>query len=130
MNQPIYFTLSDIGLALLLIAGLVLIVYLIITLININKTIKNVNIIIDENRTSVKNALTSVPEICENVNEITANVKGKVEAVDSFFEAKEETASTFDIQSIVSYAATAYDIVSQIKNMFAKKKKRKLKRYM
>jgi uncharacterized protein YoxC len=131
MNEPISFTLSQLGIALLIIAGLILIVYLVITLININKTLKNVNLIIDENRENIKKTVSTVPEICGNVNDITANVKGKVEAFDGLFEGKEEAAASFDVQSIISSVTAAFDVFSQVKDMFSKKKKKKgLKRYL
>jgi uncharacterized protein YoxC len=131
MDNPITFTLSDLGIALLMIAGLVLIVYLIITLVNINKTIKNVNLLIDDNRENINKTVSTVPEICGNVNDITSSVKGKVDAFDGLFESKEEAAASFDIQSVISSVTTAFDVFSQVKDMFSKKKKRKgLKRYI
>lgn len=60
------------GLALL---GAVVLVYLILTLNNLNKLIKNSSELVAANKKSISDSLEQLPEVVSNLNVVSENVK-------------------------------------------------------
>lgn len=100
---------------LLAVLGAIVLVYLILSLNNINKFLKNINEIISKNKDSINDVFSKLPDTTSNFKDASENIKDITEvATDvtaNFIVAKENITSNIGLIS---------EIVSIIKNTFSK----------
>ena len=63
----IYFILATLG--------CIALIYIIITLSNLNKLIKNSNELVIDNKNNIRNSLLKLPEVISNFNDVSENMK-------------------------------------------------------
>ena len=69
----IYFILATLG--------CIALIYIIITLSNLNKLIKNSNELVIDNKNNIRNSLLKLPEVISNFNDVSENMKSNIEVV-------------------------------------------------
>jgi len=74
-------SLNDILIFMLFLTGIILLVYLIFIVNNINKILKDVAYIFNKNKNNIDNTISSLPEIASNVKGITEEVKEGVQTI-------------------------------------------------
>lgn len=101
---------------ILALLGCLVLVYLIITLKNINDFIKSAKNIIELNSNNVTTTINKLPEVIDNVNEISDNLKDVTEVITDttadFIVAKEHVKSNVEI---------ATDILKIVKSVVSNK---------
>jgi predicted PurR-regulated permease PerM len=127
------FTIGQVIIILSMILGAVVLGYLILILSRVAVTIRNINNILEANKDNIDNTMNSIPGIVENVNEITGSVRKKTDMLDGLFGEKEEAEGSSiisNLETVISSAATVFEIFNEIKTFFGNKKKRifKIKR--
>lgn len=118
-------SLTDLAVGILVICGIVLAVYLIITLIRVNRTLNNINAMLEANRRNVDDTMKSLPAICDNVNSITKSVKEKTDILDQYGARDGEEAAGIDIQGIITGVTAIVDLFSEIKDYFTSGRRRR-----
>ncbi len=126
MNTPITITLYDLLIALLIIAGISVMVLLIICLIRIIKMLGKFNDFIDKTSKPVSDSIAFLPEIVENVSitsknvaEITESAGALVDGVgDVFGSSDSNDGSIFSKISFITNLVQS--VVTVIKNLFSK----------
>ena len=113
----------DIAITILIIVGIVIGIYLILTLIKFNRTLNSINSLIDSNKKNVDDTIKYLPEIFCNINSITKSFKGKADIVDQYLAKNDEVAASVDFESLVSAISSIVEIFSEVKNFFSNKKK-------
>ena len=63
----IYFILATLG--------CIALIYIIITLSNLNKLIKNSNELVIDNKNNIRNSLLKLPEVISNFNKVKSNIE-------------------------------------------------------
>ncbi|MCX7884970.1 MAG: hypothetical protein N2448_08090 [Caloramator sp.] len=114
--MEIKITLEGLVLFIAIVAIILITIYIVKTLINLNNLLKNVNNFLEENRRNLNETL-------KNVNVVTASAKDKIEYVDKFFKSDEEVAASTDFSDIISTVQSVVDLFRQIKDIFPKKKR-------
>ena len=72
----IYFILATLG--------CIALIYIIITLSNLNKLIKNSNELVIDNKNNIRNSLLKLPEVIYNFNDVSENMKDITEVATYF----------------------------------------------
>lgn len=100
---------------ILALLGCIALVYIIITIKNLNKLLKNSNEIIECNKSEIHNSLEKLPEVISNFRYVSENVKDVTEVVTDvtadFIVKKESMKSNIDILT---------DILNILKSVFGK----------
>lgn len=129
MNATI--RLGDLGLLLLGSALIILIVYAILILKNINETLKVVRKVVEDNRKSIDLVIDQAPSIAANIESISGDLAHDVKAVqgtiDQFAGASEVAASALsentDVLSSIMGVVQVVFIIKEFLGGFKKKKK-------
>lgn len=112
-------------------AGIVLLVYLIMTAIKLNRILKDVKDIVDKNKSNVDSIMISLPKISSNIEGITGELNDGVQSIASTVGTIEKSmvrttkAMEEKTENIVDYVYVVTDIVKAIVGMFQKKKTNK-----
>lgn len=125
MNQQ--FTVGQVIVALAIVLGSAIGVYLVIILYRVSESLKRINGILDTNKQNIDNTLNSIPGIVENVNEITGSIRKKTTLLDELFNGKEEADSGSalgGIENLISSITGLISLVSEIKGFFGEKKRK------
>ena len=72
----IYFILATLG--------CIALIYIIITLSNLNKLIKNSNELVIDNKNNIRNSLLKLPEVISNFNYVSENMKDITDVATDF----------------------------------------------
>ena len=103
----IYFILATLG--------CIALIYIIITLSNLNKLIKNSNELVIDNKNNIRNSLLKLPEVISNFNDVSENMKDITEvATDGtadFIVTKENMKSNIEVVT---------EILNILKSIFGK----------
>lgn len=103
-------SLNDVLIFVLSVAAITLLVYLAITLSNINSILKDVKYIVNKNKNNLDNTISSLPGIASNIRGITGEVREGVQTIASMSETIEKNL-TNSSGSIVQKAEVAVDYV-------------------
>ncbi|HEY5563825.1 MAG TPA: hypothetical protein VIK72_19080 [Clostridiaceae bacterium] len=68
-------SLNDVLMFILSIAGITLLIYLVISINNINRVIKDVKYILEKNKNSIDVTIASLPAIASNIKSISGDVR-------------------------------------------------------
>ena len=79
--MQITFQLQDLGLAVLIIVGIVLGVYLVKMIKTLNDILRKIQGIVETNETSIEEVISSLPTTIKNVNEITTSVNESMDKI-------------------------------------------------
>jgi len=122
----------ELGLMILIVLAIILCVYLIVLIRNLNKSVQKIKGIIDENETNVNQVLKDLPVVSKNLIEITEVAKKEVKAVENAVNSVTETvsstaaaASAFK-NNVVGKIKTAVRVI-EVARFILPKKKRKQK---
>ena len=100
---------------ILAILGCIALVYLIITLSNLNKFIKNSNELVVDNKDNIKNSLLKLPKLVSNFSDVSENVKDITEVATDvtadFIITKENMKSNIEVVT---------EIINIFKSVFGK----------
>ena len=103
----IYFILATLG--------CIALIYIIITLSNLNKLIKNSNELVVDNKNNIRNSLLKLPEVISNFNEVSEIVKDITEVATDvtadFIVTKENMKSNIEVVT---------EILNILKSIFGK----------
>lgn len=122
-------TLNGVLIFLASIAGIVLLIYLIMTAIKLNRILKDVKDILDKNKNNVDSIMISLPKISSNIEGITGELNDGVQSIASTVGTIEKSmvkttkAMEEKTENIVDYIYVVTDVVKAIIGMFQKKKK-------
>lgn len=111
----------DLLLALLGVAGLILIIYLVMTLSKLQQTLKEANRLISEVRGPVNDTIRKLPMLMDQISEIGDNVEKLTDSINEDVPAmlkdvRQVTTSARDSVDAVGGAVT--EVGSSVKNMF------------
>jgi uncharacterized protein YoxC len=114
-------SLNDVLTFILLVAGITLLVYLVITLSNINSVLKDFKITFRKNKDNIDNTISSLPGIASNISAITGELQEGVQTIAATAEIieKDKTEIAIDYVQILS------EIIRSGINYLAKRKKSK-----
>ena len=96
----IYFILATLG--------CIALIYIIITLSNLNKLIKNSNELVIDNKNNIRNSLLKLPEVISNFNDVSENMK---DVTADFIVTKENMKSNIEVVT---------EILNILKSIFGK----------
>ena len=103
----IYFILATLG--------CIALIYIIITLSNLNKLIKNSNELVIDNKNNIRNSLLKLPEVISNFNDVSENMKDITEVATDvtadFIVTKENMKSNIEV---------VREILNILKSIFGK----------
>ena len=103
----IYFILATLG--------CIALIYIIITLSNLNKLIKNSNELVIDNKNNIRNSLLKLPEVISNFNDVSGNMKDITEVATDvtadFIVTKENMKSNIEVVT---------EILNILKSIFGK----------
>ena len=103
----IYFILATLG--------CIALIYIIITLFNLNKLIKNSNELVIDNKNNIRNSLLKLPEVISNFNDVSENMKDITEVATDvtadFIVTKENMKSNIEVVT---------EILNILKSIFGK----------
>ena len=103
----IYFILATLG--------CIALIYIIITLSNLNKLIKNYNELVIDNKNNIRNSLLKLPEVISNFNDVSENMKDITEVATDvtadFIVTKENMKSNIEVVT---------EILNILKSIFGK----------
>ena len=103
----IYFILATLG--------CIALIYIIITLSNLNKLIKNSNELVIDNKNNIRNSLLKLPEVISNFNDVSENMKditeGATDVTADFIVTKENMKSNIEVVT---------EILNILKSIFGK----------
>ena len=103
----IYFILATLG--------CIALIYIIITLSNLNKLIKNSNELVIDNKNNIRNSLLKLPEVISNSNDVSENMKDITEVATDvtadFIVTKENMKSNIEVVT---------EILNILKSIFGK----------
>ena len=103
----IYFILATLG--------CIALIYIIITLSNLNKLIKNSNELVIDNKNNIRNSLLKLPEVKSNFNDVSENMKDITEVATDvtadFIVTKENMKSNIEVVT---------EILNILKSIFGK----------
>ena len=103
----IYFILATLG--------CIALIYIIITLSNLNKLIKNSNELVIDNKNNIRNSLLKLPEVISNFNDVSENMKDITEVATDvpadFIVTKENMKSNIEVVT---------EILNILKSIFGK----------
>ena len=103
----IYFILATLG--------CIALIYIIITLSNLNKLIKNSNELVIDNKNNIRNSLLKLPEVISNFNDVCENMKDITEVASDvtadFILTKENMKSNIEVVT---------EILNILKSIFGK----------
>lgn len=103
----IYFILATLG--------CIALIYIIITLYNLNKLIKNSNELVIDNKNNIRNSLLKLPEVISNFNDVSENMKDITEVATDvtadFIVTKENMKSNIEVVT---------EILNILKSIFGK----------
>ena len=103
----IYFILATLG--------CIALIYIIITLSNLNKLIKNSNELVIDNKNNIRNSLLKLPEVISNFNDVSENMKDITEVATDvtadFIVTKENMKSNIEV---------VIEILNILKSIFGK----------
>lgn len=103
----IYFILATLG--------CIALIYIIITLSNLNKLIKNSNELVIDNKNNIRNSLLKLPEVISNFNNVSENMKDITEVATDvtadFIVTKENMKSNIEVVT---------EILNILKSIFGK----------
>lgn len=121
------FTVGQVIVALSIILGAAVVVYIIIILSRLSATVRNINNLLEANKENIDNTMNSLPGIVANVNEITGSVRRKTEMLDGLFGEKEDTENSSimsSLESVLSSITSVLEIFTEIKGFFSSKKRK------
>lgn len=129
MNATI--RLGDLGLLLLMSAFIVLIVYAILMLKNINETLKIIRKLVEDNRENIDQILDQAPSIAANIESISGDLAHDVKAVQGTIDqlagisevAAGSLAEKTDVLSSIMGVVQVIYFMKNLTNGFKKKKK-------
>jgi len=116
---------------ILLVAGITLLVYLVITASNINSILKDVRVTLNKNRDNINNTISSLPGIASNISAITGELQEGVQTIATTAEIIEKNISNSSgkMTEKADIAVDSVQILSEIIrsgiNYFAQRKKSK-----
>jgi len=116
---------------ILLVAGIALLVYLVITASNINSILKDVKVTLRTNKDNIDNTISSLPGIASNLSVITGEIREGVQTIAATAETIEKNIgdSSGKLTEKTEIAIDGVQIVSEIVrsgiNYLAKRKKSK-----
>ena len=103
----IYFILATLG--------CIALIYIIITLSNLNKLIKNSNELVIDDKNNIRNSLLKLPEVISNFNDVSENMKDITEVATDvtadFIVTKENMKSNIEVVT---------EILNILKSIFGK----------
>ena len=103
----IYFILATLG--------CIALIYIIITLSNLNKLIKNSNELVIDNKNNIRNSLLKLPEVISNFNDVSENMNDITEVATDvtadFIVTKENMKSNIEVVT---------EILNILKSIFGK----------
>ena len=99
----IYFILATLG--------CIALIYIIITLSNLNKLIKNSNELVIDNKNNIRNSLLKLPEVISNFNDVSENMKDITDVTADFIVTKENMKSNIEVVT---------EILNILKSIFGK----------
>ena len=109
-------SLNDVLIFVLSVAAITLLVYLAITLSNINSILKDVKYIVNKNKNNLDNTISSLPGIASNIRGITGEVREGVQTIAAMSETIEKNLANSS-GSIVEKADVAVDYVQIISEL-------------
>jgi len=87
-------SLNDALIFILSVAAITLLVYLAITLSNINSILKDVKYIVNKNKNNLDNTISSLPGIASNIGGITGEVREGIQTISTTAETIEKNISS------------------------------------
>ena len=116
---------------ILLVAGITLLVYLVITASNINSILRDIKVTLRKNKDNIDNTISSLPGIAFNISAITGELQEGVQTIAATAEIIEKNISNSSgkLNEKTEIAIDGVQIVSEIirsgMNYLAKRKKSK-----
>jgi len=116
---------------ILLVAGITLLVYLVITASNINSILRDIKVTLRKNKDNINNTISSLPGIAFNISAITGELQEGVQTIAATAEIIEKNISNSSgkLNEKTEIAIDGVQIVSEIirsgMNYLAKRKKSK-----
>lgn len=124
-------SLNDVFTFILLVAGITLIVYLVITVGNINSVIKEIKYTLRKNKDNIDNTISSLPGIASNISAITGELQEGVQTIASTAEIIEKNIGkssgklTEKTEIALDYVQILSEVIRSVINYIAKRKKSK-----
>lgn len=122
-------SLNDVFTFILLVAGITLIVYLVITVGNINSVIKEIKYTLRKNKDNIDNTISSLPGIASNISAITGELQEGVQTIASTAEIIEKNIGkssgklTEKTEIALDYVQILSEVIRSVINYLAKRKK-------
>jgi len=129
--MPVTISFNDVLTFILLVAGITLLVYLVITASNINSILKDVRVTLNKNKDNINNTISSLPGIASNISAITGELQEGVQTIAATAEIIEKNISNSSgkLTEKADIAVDSVQILSEIIrsgiNFFAQRKKSK-----
>lgn len=124
-------SLNDVLTFILLVAGITLLVYLVITVSNINNVLKDVKNTFRKNKDNIDNTIASLPGIASNISAITGELQEGVQTIASTAEIIEKNIGkssgkiTEKTEIAMDYVQILSELIRSGINYLAKRKKSK-----
>lgn len=124
-------SLNDVFTFILLVAGITLLVYLVITVGNINSVIKEIKYTLRKNKDNIDNTISSLPGIASNISAITGELQEGVQTIASTAEIIEKNIGkssgklTEKTEIALDYVQILSEVIRSVINYIAKRKKSK-----
>ena len=129
--MPVTISFNEVLTFILLVAGITLLVYLVITASNINSILKDVRVTLNKNKGNINNTISSLPGIASNLSAITGELQVGVQTIAATAEIIEKNVSNSSgkLTEKADIAVDSVQILSEIIrsgiNYFAQRKKSK-----
>lgn len=124
-------SLNDVFTFILLVAGITLLVYLVITVGNINSVLKEIKYTLRKNKDNIDNTISSLPGIASNISAITGELQEGVQTIASTAEIIEKNIGkssgklTEKTEIALDYVQILSEVIRSVINYIAKRKKSK-----
>lgn len=124
-------SLNDVFTFILLVVGITLLVYLVITVGNINSVIKEIKYTLRKNKDNIDNTISSLPGIASNISAITGELQEGVQTIASTAEIIEKNIGkssgklTEKTEIALDYVQILSEVIRSVINYIAKRKKSK-----
>ena len=124
-------SLNDVFIFILLVACITLLVYLVITVGNINSVLKEVKYTLRKNKDNIDNTISSLPGIASNISAITGELQEGVQTIASTAEIIEKNIAhssskmTEKAEIAIDYVQILSETIRAGINYLAKRKKSK-----
>lgn len=125
-----YIKWSDLVLVIIMVSVVIVSVYLILLIRNLNKSVKMLKNVIQTNKENIEETLKNMPLISGNLAEITDTAKNELKSVESAIhnigETIQYTAATAETvkNDFLGNFKSILDIIELIKRLFSKDKKK------